>query len=140
VDTSIEDAFEQWFQIVWVKGGGSPVTVLIESDGDNETHSGCCRLISGRIREKILEVDKPHTIVYSVIDGPIPLSYHKGTVTFKSSSTAGKTHIRWVVNFVPSLAGRLFGFGGYGVQYLIQYTLSGFLDHLANVIQQKAAQ
>lgn len=100
-------AYDQWLQVVWRQGGGLPPCVVLEP-GDPITGAGSVRRMSGCIKERILEAERPSRVVYTFVSGPFPIKNHRGEVTFHAptaTSVADSTVLEWQVQYTPTFWG-----------------------------------
>lgn len=79
------------------------VTSRIE-DGRAATEIGCVRnfqIVSGAtVREKLLaHSDDDHSISYSIIETPQPITNHKATLTLRKVTDGDRTYAEWSATF-----------------------------------------
>lgn len=104
IDAPIEKV---WARIRDFNGLPSWHPRMVEShieDGKKATEIGCVRnfkVTSGAtIREKLLAFsDNEHSVSYSIIETPQPISNHKATLTLRRVTDGDRTYAEWSASF-----------------------------------------
>lgn len=104
-----EMAYREWLEYVWIGGADFGFKPKIIEIGDPETGQGWARNVGFGIRERILTAEPHTTIVYTVETG-IPVSYHRGTLTFTENNEdgGGPTRVVWRCDYTPKRCCSLF--------------------------------
>lgn len=127
-----QSAYDQWLQVVWRQGGGLPPCEVLEP-GDPTTGADCLRLVSGCIRERILETERPSKVVYTIVSGPFPIKDHRGEITFQAptdgdGSAAGATVVQWRVQYSPTV---------WGIDWLLHAIMQGVFNWMLSTLAKE---
>jgi hypothetical protein len=99
VPLPLDQAIEQWFLVVWIRGGGMGVPT-VESNG-NDNRVGHTRVVGGNIKEQITKFEHPTLVEYKIVSGLYPVNVLTGTVKFIDVSIDNlvpETQIIWTFN------------------------------------------
>jgi hypothetical protein len=110
---AIRDRIQRWVslpkppEMVWAQIGGFGDIAdwhpgvdnaeVVEIDG--ATHRHLKMTDGGLLLERLIETG-PHYYTYEMIDGPLPLAYHRATLS--SVPEAGGCHVFWSAVFEPT--------------------------------------
>ncbi len=107
---SLNDAYDQWLQYVWIEGGGLSITkppIVLEQATDPASGQGLLREIPPTgIQEKIVAADRTAGVVKYKVMNPGAKTYqvywHEGTVQWtKGATPQDGLGVEWTVAIVP---------------------------------------
>eukprot|EP00929_Paragymnodinium_shiwhaense_P015080 TRINITY_DN123099_c0_g1_i1.p1 TRINITY_DN123099_c0_g1~~TRINITY_DN123099_c0_g1_i1.p1 ORF type:complete len:153 (-),score=8.17 TRINITY_DN123099_c0_g1_i1:171-629(-) len=106
--TSPAEAFQLFFDTVWIGGGGLGRAATVNA-GDGTTREGHIRAVVGGLLHEEIVLSKPGSVLeYRIKSGPAAVSYYRGQLKFCQQGAEG-TRVSWLVSYTPISPAWLFG-------------------------------